>query len=91
MNPGLTGLAQIRGRNELTWTERIDHDLEYVATQSPWLDLRICLATVRVLLTGAGVEGHPDDDPLATPPARRAPTPATDGLTAATAGARAPC
>ena len=37
-------------------------------TQSPWLDLRICLATVRVLLTGAGVEGHPDDDPLATPP-----------------------
>jgi len=68
VNPGLTGLAQIRGRNALTWAARIDHDLEYVATQSAWLDLRICLATVRVAFTGAGVEGHPGDDPLATPP-----------------------
>ncbi|HVN50937.1 MAG TPA: sugar transferase [Acidimicrobiales bacterium] len=68
VNPGLTGLAQIHGRNALTWAQRIDHDLEYVATQSPWLDLRICLATVRVALTGAGVEGHPGDDPLAAPP-----------------------
>jgi len=67
VNPGLTGLAQIRGRNALTWPQRIDHDLEYVATQSAALDLRICLATVRVALTGAGVEGHPDDDPLASP------------------------
>jgi lipopolysaccharide/colanic/teichoic acid biosynthesis glycosyltransferase len=68
VNPGLTGLAQIRGRNELSWSERIDHDLEYVARQSAWLDLRICLGTVRVALTGAGVEGHPGDDPLARPP-----------------------
>ncbi len=66
--PGLTGLAQIRGRNALSWDERIDHDLEYVDTQSAALDLRILGATVRVLLTGAGVEGHPDDDPLAAPP-----------------------
>ncbi len=73
MNPGLTGLAQIRGRNALSWAERIDHDLEYVALQSPWLDLRICLATVRVAVTGAGVEGHPDDDPLSTPPDDRDP------------------
>jgi lipopolysaccharide/colanic/teichoic acid biosynthesis glycosyltransferase len=68
VNPGLTGLAQIRGRNELAWSERIAHDLEYVATQSPWLDVRICLATVRVALSGGGVEGHPEDDPMATPP-----------------------
>ena len=68
VNPGLTGLAQIRGRNQLSWSERIDHDLEYVARQSAWLDLRICLGTVRVALTGSGVEGHPDDDPLARPP-----------------------
>jgi lipopolysaccharide/colanic/teichoic acid biosynthesis glycosyltransferase len=65
VNPGLTGLAQIRGRNALTWPQRIEHDLEYVATQSAVTDVRICLATVRVALTGAGVEGHPDDDPLA--------------------------
>jgi lipopolysaccharide/colanic/teichoic acid biosynthesis glycosyltransferase len=68
VNPGITGLAQVRGRNALSWAERIDHDLEYVATQSPRLDLRICGATVKVALTGAGVEGHPDDDPLAVPP-----------------------
>jgi lipopolysaccharide/colanic/teichoic acid biosynthesis glycosyltransferase len=68
VKPGLTGLAQIRGRNALSWSERIDHDLEYVETQSAGLDLRIALATVKVALTGAGVEGHPDDDPLAAPP-----------------------
>ncbi len=66
--PGLTGLAQIRGRNALSWSERIEHDLEYVETQSPFLDLRILWATVAVLVTGAGVEGHAGDDPLAAPP-----------------------
>ena len=69
--PGLTGLAQIRGRNALTWSERIEHDLEYVETQSPVLDLRILWATVSVLVTGAGVEGHAEDDPLAAPPGSR--------------------
>ena len=68
VRPGLTGLAQIHGRNSLPWSERIDHDLEYVETQSARLDLRIVLGTVTVLLTGSGVEGHPDDDPLAVPP-----------------------
>jgi lipopolysaccharide/colanic/teichoic acid biosynthesis glycosyltransferase len=73
VNPGLTGLAQIRGRNELSWAERIDHDVEYVERQSARLDLRISLATVSVALTGAGVEGHPDDDPLAAPPSAEPP------------------
>jgi lipopolysaccharide/colanic/teichoic acid biosynthesis glycosyltransferase len=68
VRPGLTGLAQIRGRNTLTWAARIEHDVEYVDTQSVGLDLRTVLATVRVALTGAGVEGHPGDDPLAAPP-----------------------
>jgi lipopolysaccharide/colanic/teichoic acid biosynthesis glycosyltransferase len=67
VRPGLTGLAQIRGRNALSWAERIDHDLEYVETQSVGLDLRILVATVSVLVSGAGVEGHPDGDPLAAP------------------------
>jgi lipopolysaccharide/colanic/teichoic acid biosynthesis glycosyltransferase len=72
--PGLTGLAQIRGRNALSWTERIDHDLEYVDTQSVGLDLRILVATVGVLATGAGVEGHADDDPLSAEPPEIGPT-----------------
>lgn len=67
VRPGLTGLAQIRGRNELAWEERIEHDLEYVQTQSVWLDLRIVVQTVAPLLTGRGAEGHPTTDPLAVP------------------------
>ncbi len=65
VRPGLTGLAQIRGRNALPWDERIEHDLEYVQTQSWRLDLTILWSTVRVMLTGEGAEGHPTDDPLA--------------------------
>jgi lipopolysaccharide/colanic/teichoic acid biosynthesis glycosyltransferase len=63
--PGLTGLAQVSGRNTLTWPLRIDLDLEYVRRQSVLLDLRILLRTVVVLLTGFGVDGHPADDPIA--------------------------
>jgi lipopolysaccharide/colanic/teichoic acid biosynthesis glycosyltransferase len=68
VRPGITGLAQVRGRNALTWAERIDHDLEYVDRQSVGLDLRILLSTVLVLATGSGVEGHAHDDPLSMPP-----------------------
>ena len=67
VRPGITGLAQIRGRNALTWDERIEHDLEYVQTQSALLDLRIVVATVIPVVTGRGAEGHPVDDPLARP------------------------
>lgn len=65
VRPGLTGLAQIRGRNNLSWSDRIEHDIEYVQTQSALLDAAIVVATVRVTLTGEGAEGHPTDDPLA--------------------------
>jgi len=65
VKPGLTGLAQVRGRNALAWAERIEHDVEYVQTQSVPLDIRIILLTVMPLITGKGSEGHPTDDPLA--------------------------
>ena len=65
VRPGLTGLAQVSGRNALTWPERINLDLEYVARQSAWLDVKLLVRTVKVLLTGTGVEGHPVDDPIA--------------------------
>lgn len=67
VRPGLTGLAQVRGRNALSWPERIDLDLEYVRTQSVGLDLRILLSTVRTVLSGEGIGGHPTDDPIAAP------------------------
>ncbi len=67
VKPGLTGLAQVRGRNALTWAERIEHDVEYVQTQSVQLDIRVIFLTVMPLITGNGSEGHPTDDPLAVP------------------------
>lgn len=63
--PGLTGLAQINGRNEMTWPERIEWDLRYVARQSLWLDLIILARTFRVILGGVGVTGHSQNDPIA--------------------------
>jgi lipopolysaccharide/colanic/teichoic acid biosynthesis glycosyltransferase len=63
--PGLTGWAQIHGRNELPWHERIEHDLWYVRHQSLWLDLRIMLSTPGALLSGDGVYGPGNHDPSA--------------------------
>ncbi len=65
VRPGLTGLAQVSGRNSLPWAERIDFDVDYVATQSAAVDLRLIARTVSTILTGDGVDGHPTDDPLA--------------------------
>ncbi len=63
VRPGLTGLAQVRGRNQITWAERVEHDLEYVQRCSLRLDLAILVRTPLVVL-GGGTEGHPRDDPL---------------------------
>lgn len=68
VRPGLTGLAQVSGRNALPWDQRIEFDVEYAQSQSLLLDVRIVLRTVRVMLLGEGTEGHPEDDPLAAPP-----------------------
>jgi len=65
VQPGLTGLAQINGRNGMTWPERIEWDLKYVASQSFWLDLKILARTFQVILGGNGVTGHSRNDPIA--------------------------
>ena len=65
MRPGLTGLAQVNGRNALTWAERIDYDVRYVEERSLRLHLSILARTARALLGGEGVEGHPTDDAVA--------------------------
>lgn len=60
VRPGLTGLAQVKGRNSMTWEERLAMDVWYVDNRSLWLDLRIVAATVRTVLQRRGVsaEGH---------------------------------
>lgn len=52
--PGVTGLAQVNGRSELTLGETMNFDLEYVRTWSFWLDLKILWQTVFVVFTGKG-------------------------------------
>jgi lipopolysaccharide/colanic/teichoic acid biosynthesis glycosyltransferase len=63
VRPGLTGLAQVRGRNNLSWPERIAIDLEYVSRQSFALDLWILAKTVLTVARGSGGEGYWYDDP----------------------------
>jgi sugar transferase EpsL len=54
LKPGLTGLAQVSGRNALSWGERFALDVHYVDHQSLALDLRILALTAAKLLTGRG-------------------------------------
>ena len=55
VKPGITGWAQIRGRNSLRWPERIELDVWYVEHQSLRLDLAILLRTVPMILKPTGV------------------------------------
>jgi lipopolysaccharide/colanic/teichoic acid biosynthesis glycosyltransferase len=65
VKPGITGLAQVRGRNALSWTDRIELDREYLRRQSVLFDLWILALSVGTVFRGSGVEGHPVDDPIA--------------------------
>lgn len=60
VRPGLTGLAQVSGRNSLPWEERFRLDVQYVDTVSPRLDLQVLVRTVHVVLVARGVRasGH---------------------------------
>ena len=50
VRPGITGWAQVNGRNALSWEEKFELDVWYVDNQSFWLDMRILLMTLlRVL------------------------------------------
>lgn len=57
VRPGLTGLAQISGRNNLSWPERIELDIKYIDNYNFWLDMQIILATFAVLTHSDGVYG----------------------------------
>ena len=55
VKPGLTGWAQVNGRNALTWEEKFAHDVWYVEHCSPWLDVKIILATIGQVLRREGI------------------------------------
>ncbi len=60
VKPGITGWAQVNGRNAITWEEKFELDVWYVNHQSLWLDLRIIAMTIFKILKREGIspEGH---------------------------------
>jgi len=60
VNPGITGWAQIHGRNNLSWEERFKLDVWYVDNWSLWLDLKILWRTLWMVLRREGIsaQGH---------------------------------
>ena len=55
VRPGITGWAQVNGRNALSWEEKFKLDVWYVDNFSLWLDMRILIATVRLVLKREGI------------------------------------
>lgn len=56
IKPGVTGPAQINGRNNLNWDDRLGMDVDYVDNWSLWLDIKIIMKTVMVVLKRDGVK-----------------------------------
>ena len=61
MRPGITGLAQVNGRNNLTWSEKIEFDIQYIENYSLWLDIKILFKTVGVVLGQEGIAFSKND------------------------------
>jgi lipopolysaccharide/colanic/teichoic acid biosynthesis glycosyltransferase len=72
VRPGITGWAQVNGRNSLSWPERIELDLWYVEHRSLRLDLQILLLTVLRLVRPEGITGAGGVNPGMPAPQERA-------------------
>lgn len=55
VRPGITGWAQVNGRNALSWQQKFDYDVWYVENRSFWLDVRILWFTVKKVLVRDGI------------------------------------
>lgn len=58
VRPGLTGLAQINGRNALTWEEKFAYDIRYVENLTFAMDVRIFAGTIRAVLKREGINSE---------------------------------
>ena len=58
VKPGLTGWAQINGRNAITWEEKFKYDVWYVGNFNLWLDIKIIFMTIIKVIKGEGIN-HP--------------------------------
>jgi lipopolysaccharide/colanic/teichoic acid biosynthesis glycosyltransferase len=66
VRPGITGWAQVHGRNQVPWERRFELDAWYVDHQSLWLDLRILAMTVARVVRAEGISqsGRESTDPF---------------------------
>ncbi len=55
VKPGLTGWAQVNGRNAISWNEKLELDVNYIENQSFWLDIKILWMTVKKVIDRDGV------------------------------------
>ena len=60
VRPGLTGGAQVNGRNAITWEQRFEYDVDYVEHISFWMDLKILFRTVAVVFGHRGISSATD-------------------------------
>lgn len=58
--PGITGWAQVNGRNALSWNDKFKYDVWYVHNQSFWLDIKILLMTIKKIIIREGIAGNSD-------------------------------
>ena len=58
IRPGLTGLAQINGRNAISWEERFAYDIEYVHNVTLWGDIKIIFGTIGAVLKRSGISSE---------------------------------
>ena len=57
VRPGITGWAQVNGRNALSWEEKFNLDVWYVDNQSLWLDIKILIMTIKKVILRDGISG----------------------------------
>jgi sugar transferase EpsL len=60
VRPGITGLAQSKGRNSVGWDERLQLDIQYVESWTLWLDIKILAKTALMVIRPTGVARDPD-------------------------------
>lgn len=58
VRPGITGWAQVNGRNTVDWPERFQMDVWYVDNRSLWLDIKVLFATVKKVLVRDGISAE---------------------------------
>ena len=64
IRPGITGLAQVSGRNSINWDEKLKKDVEYIERISFLLDFKILLKTVHKIFNSSNINLNPENDSL---------------------------